>query len=197
MSGITTNEGYPYPGTGDFADVQDAFRLAMAIDSDLRAAQAPIRSFLGRPSFIGRSTSNSSGISNGSVYLNIGAIEWDNTGGLTIGQNSWSQPNAQEPSWWLLGANLITYETGSPAVNDLLFAEMTISSADQVTGVFTNTTFVQRNDDSNTNGEWVNVYGMAAVYHGSVNVQLNANGSNTKGISSGSRLWGLYLGPVS
>lgn len=197
MSGNTTNQGYPYPLPSDFSDVQDAYRLATAIDTDLRAAQAPLRAFMGRPSFIGRSTVNGSAITNGNDYLNVGAIEWDNTGGLAVGSISWVQPVAQAPSWWLFGADIVVTESGTPTIGDMVLSELTVSSVDQVTGVSSSTVFWQRQDDSNTNGEWINLYGMAAVYRGNINVQLNVNGATAKYINLGSRMWGMYLGPVT
>jgi len=196
MTGTTTTQGYPYPLTSDFLDVQDTFRLATAIDTDLRAGQAPLRAFLGRPSFIGRSTSAGSNVTNGTAYLTNDAVEWDNTGGLTAGAISWIQPNAQGPSWWLFGADLLVAEAATPTVNDMIIAELTTSSADPVTGVYTDTVFWQRNDDSNTSGEALNVYAMASVYRSSVNVSMRVAGATAKNIASGSRLWGMYLGPV-
>lgn len=195
MSGTTTYEGYPYPALTDFADVQDAFRLATAVDSDIRSVEAPMRSFLGRPSFVARSSSAGSGITSGSVLLQLGTTEWDNTGG--VGSNQWIQPNAQGPSWWLFGANLILTNTGTPAVGDMRIGQLVTGTTDQVTGLSTSTTFWQRNDDSNTNGEWINLFAMAPIYRGNVYAQLQVTGSATVAIAAGSRLWGMYLGPVT
>lgn len=197
MSGNTTTQGYPYPLTSDFLDVQDPFRLATAVDADLRAAQDPFRQFMGRPSFIVRSTANSSGIVNGSVVLPVGAVEWDNTGGAAVGSSSWSQPPAQGPSWWLFGANLILTNTTAPTVGDMRIAELAVSTRDQASGLFTTTKFWQRNDDSNTAGEWIVVTAMAALYQGTAFMTLVANGTGTVAIASGSRMWGMYLGPVT
>jgi hypothetical protein len=197
MSGITTTQGYPYPLTPDFLDVQDAFRLATAVDTDLRGANAPFRSWLNTPSFIGRSTANSTAITNGSVSFTVGAIEWDNTGQLNTGVFGWSQPTSQGPSWWLFGANLILFESGTPTVNDMCIAQMNITTQDQVTGISTTTQYWQRNDDSNTNGEWLNVFAMAPIYRGNMTMEFDANGATAKGVSSGSRIWGIYLGPVT
>lgn len=194
MSGTTTYEGYPYPSLTDFADVQDAFRLASAIDSDLRTVESPMRAFLGRPSFIARSTSAGSSITTGSALLQLGATEWDNTGG--VASNQWVQPNAQGPSWWLFGANLILSNTGTPTIGDMRIGQLVTSTTDQVTGLSTSTTFWQRNDDSNTNGEWIQLFAMAAIYRGNVYAQLQASGVSTA-IAAGSRLWGMYLGPVT
>jgi hypothetical protein len=198
MSGTTANEGYPYPLTSDFADVQDAFRLATAVDADLRAEQAPFRAFLGRPSFIARQTATGSGFTAGSQGAVFGAIDWDNTGGLVVGQSSWSQPNSQQPSWWLFGATIfVAIVSGTPVVGDMNMARISVTSTDQVTGVVSTTTFFQRNDDTNTSGEWINVFGMAPIYQGSAALTLFLNGSTQKAISANSRLWGMYLGPVT
>jgi len=197
MSGTTTNEGYPYPGTADFADVQDAFRLATAVDSDLRTVQSPLRAFMGRPSFIGRQTANSGTQNTGAVQMTIGAIDWDNTGGLVLGASNWVQPVAQGPSWWLFGGTLLVNNAASAVLGDMTMAEMKTGFADQVTGVISETIHFQRNDDSNTNGEWINIYTMAQVYKGYASMVLKLNGTTAKGIGTGSRIWGLYMGPVT
>lgn len=197
MSANTAVEGYPYPLTSDFADVQDAFRLATSIDADLRSEQAPFRAFLGRPSFIARQSATASGFQTGSQTMTIGVIEWDNTGGLVVGQGSWQQPAVQQPSWWLFGATLlVNIVSGTPVVGDMCMAQLNVTSTDQVTNVATTQSFYQRNDESNTNGEWLNVYGMAPIYQGSVNLTLILNGSTQKAVQLGSRYWGMYLGPV-
>jgi hypothetical protein len=198
MSATTPVEGYPYPLTTDFADVQDSFRLAVAIDEDLRAEQAPFRAFIGRPSFIARQTVTGSGFIAGSQNFSVGAIEWDNTGGLTVGQSSWLQPNNQQPSWWLFGAMiLVNIVSGTPVVGDMNMGRIAVNSTDQVTSLVSTTSFFQRNDDTNTGGEWINVFGMAPVFQGSAFCQLNLNGSTQKAIQLGSRFWGMYLGPVN
>jgi hypothetical protein len=198
MSGTTINEGFPYPLTPDFADVQDAFRLASAIDADLRAEQAPFRSFIGRPSFIARQTVNGSGFISGSDTLSVGAIEWDNTGGLTVGPNNWVQPNNQQPSWWMFGATiLVAVVSGTPVVGDLNMGRINVSTTDQVTGLSSTSSFYQRNDETNTGGEWINLFAMAPIYQGSMNAALILNGSTQKTTQAGSRFWGLYLGPVT
>jgi hypothetical protein len=198
MSGNTTNKGYPYPLETDFADVQDAYRLAMAIDADLRADQAPFRAFESRPSFVVRQTSNGSGFTSGSVDLKIQAIDWDTTGGAVINNSAWFQPNNQAPSWWLFGATILTVAiSGTPVVGDLVIGQLEVSTTDQVSGLSTTSEFSQRNDESNTGGEWLNVFTMAAIYRGNVAAQLQLNGSTQKAISAGSTFWGLYLGPVT
>jgi hypothetical protein len=195
MSGNTTTEGYPYPLTSDFGDVQDVFRLATAIDVDLRAEQAPFRSFIGRPSFIARSTVTGAGFLSGGAVLAIGATDWDNTGG--VGTSYWTQPTGQGPSWWMFGCTiLVSIVSGTPVVGDLNQAAMQVTTVDQVTGAQTTTWFYQRNDDTNTNGEWLNMHFLAPIYHGTVRAQLNLNGSTSKSIQAGSRFWGVYLGPV-
>lgn len=196
MSGNTTVEGYPYPLTSDFADVQDAFRLATAVDKVLRAEQAAPRAFMGRPSFIARQTATGSPFSGGQQNLAIGAIDWDSSGGLTVGDSRWRQPNAQAPSWWLLGATLLVSNAAAPVVGDGIVARIDAVSVDAVTNVSSPTYFYQRNDESNTGGEWLNVFGMAQMYRGSVGLQLQLNGTTNKSILAGTRLWGLYLGPV-
>jgi hypothetical protein len=196
MSGTTTTEGYPYPLTSDFADVQDAFLLATKIDAGLRAEQAPLRAFLGRPSFIGRQNANGSGFTSGSDLLVMNTVEWDNTGGVSAGV--WSQPFAQQPSWWLFGATvMVAIISGTPVVGDMCMGQLQLTTTDQVTGVSSTTSYYQRNDDSNTNGEWINLFAMAALYHGQARCLLNLNGSTQKGIAAGSRFWGMYLGPVT
>jgi len=198
MSGSTTTQGYPYPLTSDFADVQDAFRLATAIDADLRAEQAPFRAFMGRPSFIGRQSATGSGFLSGSSTLTTGAIDWDNTGGLRVGGTGWTQPLNQQPSWWLFGATiLVSIVSGTPVVGDLCLGRINVTTTDQVTTVSSTTSSYQRNDETNTNGEWINFFTMAPIYQGSVACALILNGSTQKSIQSGSRLWGMYLGPVT
>lgn len=198
MSGNTTTEGYPYPLTSDFADVQDAFRLATAIDTGLRAEQAPVRAFMGRPSFIGRSTVTGGGFVAGTQTLTMGAVDWDNTGGLAAGNTSWSQPLSQDPSWWMFGATiLVNIVSGTPVVGDMCMARLNMTTTDPVTTVATTSRAYQRNDETNTNGEWLNIVTMAPIYQGSVSCTLILNGSTQKSIQSGSRLWGLYLGPVT
>jgi hypothetical protein len=196
MSANSPIEGYPYPLTPDFADVQDAFRLATAVDANLRSEQAPFRAFEGRPSFIARQTAtSSSGLSGGQVFV-IGAIDWDNTGGLTVGQSDWFQPLAQQPSWWLFGTTIFVAVTGTPVVGDMCMGEIEINTIDPVTQVQTTTSYFQRNDETNTAGEWINLFAMAPVYQGHVTALLNLNGSTLKALSAGSRFWGMYLGPV-
>lgn len=197
MSGSTTNEGFPYPLTADFGDVQDAFRLAMAVDSSIRADQQPFRDFESKPAFITRQTSNGSGFLSGSSSFKIGAVDWDTTGGAVINNTSWSQPDNQAPSWWLFGATILTVAiSGTPVVGDLVMGRIQVNTTDQVSSVVTTTNAYQRNDESNTGGEWLNVFTMAAIYQGTVSAALLLNGSTQKAISAGSTFWGLYLGPV-
>lgn len=198
MSGSTTSEGYPYPLTSDFADVQDAFRLATAIDADIRGEQAPFRAFLGRPSFIGRQTVTGSGFISGSQTMTMGAVEWDNTGGVAPGATSWAQPSGQQPSWWLFGATiLVSIVSGTPVVGDMNMGRIKVDTTDQVSQLVTSTFAYQRNDDTNTGGEWINWFVAAPIYQGAVSCSLILNGSTQKAIQLGSRLWGMYLGPVT
>lgn len=198
MSGNTVNEGYPYPLTSDFADVQDAFRLATAIDADLRSEQAPFRSFLARPSFIVQQAANGSGFTSGSDLLVLSTITWDNTGGAVLNAFSWKQPTGQAPSWWMFGATVLTTAiSGTPVVGDMTMGRLQVSTTDQVSGVATSTSVYQRNDETNTGGEWINLFTMAALYRGSVSCALILNGTTQKAIQGGSTLWGLYLGPVT
>lgn len=197
MPGTTAVEGYPYPLEPDFADVQDAFRLASAIDTNLRSEQAPFRSFMARPSFIGRQTANGSTFTTGSDTVIMQAIDWDNTNGLTVSTGSWSQPFSQAPSWWLFGSTLLVNNAAAGVPGELVEAEMSVTTADQVTGVQSTTNWFQRNDESNTNGEWLNVFAMSAVYQATVTLSVNVSGTTAKGVASGSRLWGMYLGPVT
>lgn len=198
MSGTTPNQGYPYPLTSDFADVQDAYRLATAIDADVRAEQAPFRAFLGRPSFIARQTVTGGGFVAGSQGMTFGAIEWDNTGGLVAGTSLWTQPNNQEPSWWMFGTTLlVNIVSGTPVVSDLVMARINAYSTDQVTNIVTTKSFYQRNDETNTVGEWINLFAMAPIYHGFADCTLILNGSTQKAVQLGSRFWGMYLGPVT
>lgn len=198
MSGTTAVEGYPYPLTPDFADVQDAFRLASSVDADLRGEQAPFRAFMGRPSFIGRQTATGSGFSVGSQALSMGAIDWDNTGGLTAGSSIWNQPLAQQPSWWMFGMTLfVSIISGTPVVGDMNLGQINVSTSDPVTGLPSSSKFFQRNDETNTAGEWINMFAMAPIYQGSVVATLILNGTTPKAVQSGSRLWGMYLGPVT
>jgi hypothetical protein len=190
MSGATPIEGYPYPLTSDFADVQDAFRLATAIDADLRAEQAPFRAFMGRPSFIGRQGTTQ-------TLFQMTAIDWDNTGGVFPG--FWQQPIGQQPSWWMFGCTLlVNIVSGSPVVGDLNMAQIQVTSTNQVSGVATTTSYFQRNDETVTGGEWINMFAMAPIYQGSVNLQLTTEIVHAvRSIAAGSRLWGMYLGPVT
>lgn len=197
MSGTTTTEGYPYPSTSDFADVQDAFRLATAIDADLRGEQAPFRAFMGRPSFIGRQTSNGSGFISGGANLVTGAIDWDNTGGLAVGSSVWNQPVGQAPSWWLFGCTiLVAVISGTPVVGDMNMGQISVTTTDQVSRVSTTSSYYQRNDETNTAGEWINMFAAAPMYRGFAQCILDLNGSTQKAIGTGSRFWGMYLGPV-
>lgn len=197
MTGNTANQGYPYPLVTDFGDVQDSFRLATAIDSDLRVAQATFRSFEGRPSFIFQQSSNGSGAISGTDNVIAQAIQWDNTGGVTSGQGTWAQPFSQAPSWWLFGATVLSFNPVSAVVGDLVEGFISVTTTDQVSNVATTTNAIQRSDETNTNGEWLNVFTMAAIYRGRVSSGMYWNGSTTKGISAGSTFWGLYLGPVT
>jgi hypothetical protein len=198
MSGTTPNEGYPYPLETDFADVQDAFRLATAIDSDLRAGQAPFRAFLGRPSFIGRQTADGSSFLSGSDLVRVGAIDWDNTGGLVVGSGFWTQPNNQQPSWWLFGCTiLVSLVSGSVSVGDMTMGNIQVSTTDQVTTVVSSTNYYQRNDETNTGGEWINMFAMAPIYQGGAQCSLILNGTSLKAVGNGSRFWGMYMGPVT
>jgi hypothetical protein len=197
MSGTTTVEGYPYPLESDFADVQDAYRLATSIDADLRAEQAPFRAFEGRPSFIARQTVASGSFQSGSQSMTIGAIDWDNTGGLTIGNSTWAQPFAQQPSWWMFGATLLVSNISGPILGDMVMGKIAVETADQVTNLVTESDFYQRNDDSNTAGEWINLFCMAPIYQGTAGLTMVLNGSTPKAINVGTRFWGFYLGPVT
>lgn len=196
MSGATKVEGYPFPLTSDFADVQDAYRLAAAVDSDLRAKQAPFRAFEGRPSFIARKVGNGSGFLSGSQRMTFDAVDWDNTGGALVGALSWVQPFAQQPSWWLFGATLLVNPVTTPVVGDLCLGDIGVTTSDQVTGVVSTSHFYQRNDESNTGGDWINLFAMASAYQGSASLTLRLNGSTQKSVRDGSRFWGMYLGPV-
>ena len=195
MSGTTSIEGYPYPFTSDFADVQDAFRLATAIDSDLRGDQAPMRQFIGTQSFIMRQTVAGSTFQSGTDNMDFDVIEWDNTGGIaTAGTSTWVQPYEQPPSWWLFGATM--FVAGTPTLGDMAMARIYASTVDPITGVFTTSTFSQRNDDSNTSGEWINLFAMFPLYKAGVSLGITLNGTTNRGIGVGTRLWGMYLGPV-
>jgi len=198
MSGTTTTEGYPYPLESDFSDVQDSYRLATAIDSNLRSEQAPFRAFMGRPSFIARQTVTGSGFLSGSSALVFGAVDWDNTGGLAVGATFWNQPFSQAPSWWMFGATvLVAQVSGSVVVGDMTMGNIEVTTTDQVTTVVSTTDFFQRNDDTNTAGEWINLFAMAPIYQGGARCNLALNGTSQKAILAGSRFWGMYLGPVS
>lgn len=197
MSGSTPVEGYPYPLESDFADVQDAYRLATAIDADLRAEQAPFRQFLARPSFIGRQTATGGGFTVGQQALTVGAIDWDNTGGLAVGNTVWNQPLVQPPSWWMFGATILVSNLAAAVVGDMTMGQIQALTVDQVTGVQTISNFYQRNDDSNTAGEWINLFAMAPIYQGQADCLLVLNGTTSKAIQTGSRFWGMYLGPVT
>lgn len=196
MSGNTSVEGYPYPLTSDFADVQDAYRLVTAFDTDARMEQTPFRNFLNRPSFIGRQLATQSAFLSGSQSMQMTAVDWDNTGGTTVGASFWTQPLAQAPSWWMFGATLLVSPTGTPVLNDLNMGQITVNTVDQVTGLGSSTSFYQRNDESVTAGEWINFTCMAPMYQGSAVLNLILSGSTTKAIATGSRFWGMYLGPV-
>lgn len=196
MTGTTTTEGYPYPLTSDFADVQDAFRLASSIDADLRSEQAPFRAFMSRPSFITRQNSNGSGFLVGTQNVQLSVTEWDNTGG--VGGSAWTQPAGQAPSWWLFGCTiLVVLISGTPVVGDMNLGRIEVDTTDQVTGVVTSSFFYQRNDESNTGGEMINLFAIAPLYRGSAEAALILNGSSQKAVQSGSRFWGMYLGPVT
>lgn len=196
MSGTTANEGYPFPLPSDFADVQDPFRLASAIDADLRAEQAPFRAFMGRPSFIGRQSANGSGFLTGSSPIALNVIDWDNTGGAS--GSVFLQPRDQGPSWWMFGATIIVaIISGTPVVGDLNLGQIQVTTVDQVTGLSSSSFFSQRNDETNTAGEIINLFAMAPMYHGSVRCNLVLNSSTQKSVGAGSRFWGMYMGPVT
>lgn len=198
MSANTANEGYPYPLTTDFADVQDSFRLATAIDADLRAEQAPFRAFMGRPSWIGRQTANGAGYIAGSQTLQMSALDWDNTGGVLAGAFAWTQPLSEQPSWWLFGCSiLVAVISGTPVVGDMCMGQIEVDTTDQVSGVVTQSFFRQRNDETNTAGEFINLFAMVPIYRGTARCSLILNGSTQKAIGTGSRFWGMYLGPVT
>jgi hypothetical protein len=196
MSGSTATEGYPYPFTTDFGDVQDAYRLAMAVDADVRAEQAPFRAFENRPAFVGRQSSNGSGFLSGTDLMKFGTIDYDTTGGVVLNATSWKQPTSQGPSWWLFGGTMLTFNGATPVVGDLCMGRIQVSTTDQVSNVVTTTNAYQRNDESNTGGEWLNVFTMAPIYRASVSIGIILSGSTTKGLSAGSTFWGCYLGPV-
>ncbi len=198
MSGTTTNEGYPYPYTSDFADVQDVFRLATAVDLDLLGEQAPFRAFMARPSFIGRQQTTQSGSISGDSILQMQTVEWDNTGGAGVGGfTTWKQPLNAPPAWWLFGSTIFVANLATPVVGVLTMGQIQVSTVDQVTGVSSLTTFFQRNDESNTNGEWINLFAMAPIYQGQVQAVLTISGTTSKALGAASRLWGMYLGPVT
>jgi len=197
MSGTTANRGYPYPLTSDFADVQDSYRLATAIDADLRTEQAPFRAFMARPAFIARQNANGSGFQTGTDGFKFNTIDYDNTGGTTVNGSSWVQPVGQQPSWWMFGATLLTaIISGTPVVGDMNMGRIQVNSTDQVSGVVTSTNAYQRNDETNTNGEWINFFTMAPIYRATVNLALILNGTTQKAIAAGTTFWGMYLGPV-
>lgn len=197
MTGTTPNEGYPFPLEADFADVQDAFRLATAIDADLRTEQAPFRAFMARPSFIGRQTATGGGFLSGTASMTFGAIDWDNTGGLTVGSGLWTQPPGAQPSWWMFGLTLfVSNVSGTVAVGDMTMANIQAFTTDPVTTVVSSTNYYQRNDETNTAGEWINMFAMAPMYQGGAQCGLVLNGTSQKAIANGSRFWGMYLGPV-
>jgi hypothetical protein len=196
MSGNTTNEGYPYPLPTDFADVQDAYRLANAIDANLRSEQAGFRALENRLVFLGRQTVAGSGFTAGQQTMALGVTDVDNTGGLLT--NGWKQPTVQQPSWWLFGATIqVAIISGTPVVGDMNMAQLSIATTDQVSGVTTTTNAYQRSDETNTGGEFLNVFTMAAVYRAVVTPILNLNGSTQKACGIGSTFWGVYMGPVT
>jgi hypothetical protein len=198
MSGNTTNEGYPYPLRPDFADVQDAFRLATAVDAGVRAEQAPFRAFEARPSFVTTQIANGSGLTAGTQTFRMTAINWDNTGGAVLNATSWKQPNSQAPSWWMFGATVKTAAiSGTPTVGELALGRITVATTDQVSGVVTSTFAYQRNDETNTGGEWINLFTMAAIYRASVSCSLILNGATQRAIGALSTFWGFYMGPVT
>lgn len=197
MSGTTVTEGYPYPLPSDFADVQDAFRFATAFDADVRAERAPFRAFEGRLSFVGRQTVTGSGFTSGTQNFKFGAIDWDNTGGVVLAASSWKQPVGQQPSWWMFGATILTaIVSGTPVVGDMNMGRIEVDTTDQVSGLTTSTFTYQRNDETNTAGEWINLFTMAPVFQATVSLALILNGSTQKSILAGSTFWGLHLGPV-
>lgn len=196
MSGSTDSEGFPYPLTSDFVDVQDAFRLATSVDREIREEQAPFRAFMGRPSFIARATVNGSTFQSGTSFMTFGAIDWDNTGGAVVGQSLWRQGAASPPSWWLFGGTLLEVPSGGVVVGEGIMGQLSITTIDQVTGASSTVRYYQRNDESGSNGEWINIFGMAPIYRGTVSLGLRLNGTTSKGILAGSRLWGMHLGPV-
>jgi hypothetical protein len=197
MSGTTAVEGYPYPLPADFADVQDPYRLATAIDADIRSVRDPFRAFVGRPSFIFTQTSNGSSFLSGMDFLLAQSVQWDNTGGVTIGQGTWRQPLSQPPSWWLFGATVLSFNPVGATVGDMVMGGILVTTTDQVSAVATTTEAWQRSDETNTNGEWLNVFTMAQIYRGSAIAALEVNGGTSKGLSAGSTFWGVYMGPVN
>ena len=198
MSGNTANEGFPYPLESDFADVQDAYRLATAVDADILAQRLPLRAFMSRPSFVARQTATSSGFLSGSTTLTVGAVDWDNTGGIAVGSTAFQQPVGQAPSWCMFGGTLLSAAvSGTPVVGDLTMGRIRVATTDQVSGVVTASNLYQRNDETNTGGEWINLFTMAAVYRASVSLALLLNGSTQRGLAAGSTFWGFCMGPVT
>lgn len=201
MSGTTSVEGYPYPNTTDFADVQDPYQLAVAVDADLRSKRAAFAGYLGRPSFIYRNSLIGTSFTSGTIVpCTFDVVEWDNTSGAgTQGGTAFSQPFSPAPEWWMFGLNLnLSIVSGTPAVGDLNLGQIQIATTDQVSGVQTTTSYYQRNDDTNTAGERIFLFAFAPIYHGVVTPLLSLNGSATKAAAAGGcRFWGMKLGAVT
>jgi hypothetical protein len=98
----------------------------------------------------------------------------------------------------MFGCTLLTaIISGTPVVGDMNMGRLQIDTTDQVSGLVTSTFAYQRNDETNTAGEWVNLFSMAPVYRATVSLALILNGTTQKAVATGSTFWGLYLGPVT
>lgn len=199
MSTVTPNEGLVIPLTTDYADVQDWYQLARQADTAIRQYDATFRAAPRPRAFLGRSTSRSSTFTAGSAILTTDVVEWDSSGQMVAGGNTWSQPPDEPPSWWMFGANLYFVLTaGSYTLTDHEEAVLQINTADQVSGVQT-TSYLRSKRIVTGTGEYMTLMGAALIYRGSVTAMGYGYGSSTATVAldSGSRMWGFRLGAAS
>lgn len=198
MSGTTPNEGFRYPLETDFTDVQDVYQLATGVDRRVRDFDAVFNAAVRPLAFVGRVTANGTGFTNGTDVMQIGATEWDTTGGLQTA--GWSQPRNDPPSWWMLGMDLLVVVTaGTPTVGDHIEAVLSVDTVDPVSGLTSTVNIRNKHTESNSGGERIYAAGIVPIWHGFLSGVISLYGSATasKTYGAGSRMWGWRLGTVS
>jgi hypothetical protein len=199
MTTNTPNEGFVEPLQTDFADVQGIYDFAAQVDTRLHAYSSTFGAADSPLAFVARSSADTGAIGSSVVQPNFDVTEFDSTnnGGIFF---TWVQPLADPPSWWMFGFHVIGKTvSGTPAVTDHVWGQITVSSADPVSGDYSLVNLTSNNIDTNTGGEHIVVLGMASCYHASVSCYYHTQRTSgaTSSCAAGSRFWGLRLGPVS